>query len=58
MDTKIWQELKKGCPLRDGEVCKATPDLDMEFEYCKYQKDCPFVYWLTEFKELFRSGRF
>ncbi len=57
MKTKIWQELKMGCPLRDGEVCKAKPDADLDFELCKYQKNCPFVYWFRIYESLIKYGR-
>ncbi len=56
MNTKKWIELKAGCPAREEEtwhqgeksgkqyVCSARSK-DEYIKMCKYQKDCPFLYW-------------
>jgi hypothetical protein len=53
MDTKVWQSLRNKCPARVYRYgkykCRAKSARQFEPEVCKYQMECPFVYWLEAF---------
>lgn len=54
MDSKKWVKLKKNCPSRistlgDYYICgaKAIDEFPEDKQECKYQKNCPFLYWIN-----------